>query len=101
MRFAASEKAKQQNENADSVKATSPLNFFVVVYLSYITIYMSLDVNTVWFNGKVQEKIRILVHDMRQRTLDHLICSKFYFQVTIRGIQLLFRLIYKIMQGVT
>lgn len=40
------------------------------------------------------------MHNMRQQRLGHLICSKFYFQITIKGIQLLFRLIYKIMQDV-
>lgn len=36
---------------------------------------------------------------MRQQRLEHLICSKFYFQ-SMKGIQFLFRLIYKIMQNV-
>lgn len=37
---------------------------------------------------------------MRQQRPERLICSKFYFQITIKGIQFLFSLIYKIMQDV-
>lgn len=40
------------------------------------------------------------MHDMKQQRPECLICSKFYFQITIKGIQVLFRVIYEIMHDV-
>lgn len=37
---------------------------------------------------------------MKQQRPERLICSKFYFQITIKSIEVHFRVIYEIMHGV-